>query len=142
MVGRKPNLDKHPERHVCGDGTVPDCPDWLNADAKTEWERVVPGLAAKFLITTVDMANLAVYCKAYASWKKAEMTLDEEGQTFVDNSGNIKIHPLAKLAVQYLGELRRIAGEFGFSPAARSRIDVPKQPGKDDKDLADFMDQD
>jgi hypothetical protein len=54
-----------PERPVT---TMPGPPDHLNADARTEWDRVAHGLHALRLLETVDRAALAAYCTAYARW--------------------------------------------------------------------------
>lgn len=44
------------------DPTMPECPDWLMADAKEEWHRVAPELHRIGLLTIVDQTALAGYC--------------------------------------------------------------------------------
>lgn len=133
--GRKHN----PDNFEAPDGEVPECPEWVRGDARAEWDRIVPQLVAKFMVSPVDVATLAAYCMAYASWKHAEQQLSEEGQTFVDARGDIKIHPLCKVALAYLTEIRKIAGEFGFSPSSRRKIGAPPTASQDDGDLLNFL---
>jgi P27 family predicted phage terminase small subunit len=40
-----------------------------------------------------------------------------------------KASPTVKIAMGLVVELRRMASEFGFSPASRSRIDVQRPAG-------------
>ncbi len=133
--GRKCN----PDNFDPPDGVMPDCPEWIKGDALAEWDRIVPQLVERFMVSPVDVATLAAYCKAYASWKKAEQQLEEEGQTFIDNRGNIKVHPLCGVALKYLTEIRQIASEFGFSPSARRKIGAPPPDQQDDTELRAFM---
>lgn len=102
--------------------TAPDCPAWLDPDARTEWERIVPQLDSKRLTSPVDMALVACYCKAYSRWRKCESILDTEGMTFQSANGNPRAHPVASIAKNLLTELRLLAAEFGLSPAARGRM--------------------
>ena len=53
---------------------MPEPPDHLNPDSRTEWERVAHDLRAPWLPETVDRAALAVYCAAYARWVQAEQS--------------------------------------------------------------------
>lgn len=143
MKGRKPNPENlrltgtvsATERMAIGGCTPPIAPDWLCEEARVEWDRIVPELAKSYLVTPVDMATLAAYCQSYASWKQAELKVRSEGQTVYDHRGCIKLHPLARYAMQLLAELRRLAAEFGFSPAARTRIDAPSGQSDEDRDF-------
>jgi len=73
--GKRP-IRTGPERSAT---TMPEPPDLLNADARTEWERVAHGLHALRLLENVDRAALAAYCTAYARWVQAERAIAEMG---------------------------------------------------------------
>ena len=75
--GKRP-IRTGPERPVT---TMPEPPDHLNADARTEWDRVAHGLHALRLLDTVDRAALAAYCTAYARWVQAERVITESRLT-------------------------------------------------------------
>lgn len=51
---------------------VPECPDWLEDEAKAEWERVGTILENMGMLTSVDTTAFAGYCQAYARWREAE----------------------------------------------------------------------
>lgn len=118
----------------------PPIPDWLNSDAVAEWNRIVPPLCTLGLLTSVDMATLAAYCQAYAMWKKAEQQVEKEGLTVRGNHGEIKAHPLIRVCTNLLTEIRRIAAEFGFTPAARASMGQSTEPPNAEKDeFASFI---
>ena len=58
---------------------VPDCPDWLEDEAKAEWERMSTVLENMGMLTDMDMVAFAGYCQAYARWKEAEEFLSQHG---------------------------------------------------------------
>jgi len=138
--GRKPSpesLKRLSEKWSVADGPPPDPPEWLDAEAKAEWQRIVPHLAR--LIGELDLSLLEAYCRTYAMWRLADRQVRDEGQTFVDTHGNPHVHPAVKTSMGLLAEMRRMAAEFGFSPAARSRIDVPRNPEGDEAEFDAFQ---
>jgi P27 family predicted phage terminase small subunit len=140
VKGRRPSLETLKRRLAGGySGPPPECPDWLDPDAKAEWERIAPALVAAKLLTPVDCMTLATYCQMYSQWKKAEQAVRLEGLTFIDAKGSIKLHPCARHAAQLMAELRRVAGEFGFSPASRSRVDTPVQQDREQSEFESFV---
>src|SRR6186713_2758454 len=84
MKGRKPvptalrilrgnpsgrRLPDEPTSPVLDEHTAP--PDWIDAAARHEWRRLVPGLARAGVITELDVDALAAYCSTVADWKQA-----------------------------------------------------------------------
>jgi P27 family predicted phage terminase small subunit len=120
-------------------GPPPICPPWLDDEARQEWARILPEVMRLLTLTPVDAMTLAAYCQAYSNWKKCELQLRAEGQTFIDNRGNIKLHPLARQAVSLLTEIRRIAGEFGLSPRARMAVGGAAPTGQEEDGFNTFL---
>jgi P27 family predicted phage terminase small subunit len=119
---------------------APSCPEWLNADAKVEWNRVVKELFALDMLRAVDTAALAAYCQSYSRWMSAEMIVDKEGQTVrepvVNKAGQIvahkmKRHPATIIAKDEKASMHRAASLFGFDPSSRSRINVGEREKED-----------
>jgi P27 family predicted phage terminase small subunit len=143
MRGRKPTparlrLLAEDRERVIGSTTPPECPNWLSDEAREEWQRVVSELANGYVLTQLDQTTLAAYCETYAQWRKAVKEVRQEGFTVATKEG-IKAHPTAKICSSLVCELRRMAAEFGFSPAARSRIDIPKPEGQEESELESFL---
>jgi len=113
-------------------GQRPIAPDWLAPEARKEWDRVVPELVATGALGVIDTVILASYCETYALWREAAREVAVSGLTVVHPNGRTGANPAAKMMLVLLQEMRRIASEFGFTPAARSRIDLPDAPADGD----------
>ncbi|HEX5106418.1 MAG TPA: phage terminase small subunit P27 family [Pirellulaceae bacterium] len=84
MKGRKPKptllklLDGNPgkrplnEREPVALQGLPAPPQWLDAEAKAEWERIIPDLAEMGVLSRADRPALAAYCTAWSRWVEAE----------------------------------------------------------------------
>lgn len=113
---------------------APDCPDWMDEVAKTEWARVVPLLTTMGLLGKIDRSALAAYCQSYARWVEAEKVLSEEGTVTKMESGYSQQRPEVAIAHKYLDKVKSFCSEFGMTPSARARMSVP---GKKDEDAFD-----
>lgn len=137
MRGRKPkptrlklltgNPGKHPlnpnEPHP--DCATPECPPELGPVAREEWNRLVGELAALRMLTNLDRAALAAYCGAYALWAEATAAIQDYGAMVKSPSGYPMQSPYIAIANRQAEIMMRIASEFGFTPASRSRISTP-----------------
>lgn len=129
MRGRKPkptrlkllngNPGKRPvnRSEPAPSGSVGACPTWLSAEAKREWQRILPELERLGLATLVDRAALAAYCQAWAEFEMATKQLTREGRVRLG-----KPHPAVARQKAALQAIRSFGSEFGLTPASRSRI--------------------
>jgi P27 family predicted phage terminase small subunit len=116
---------------------APEAPAFLTGYACDEWYRIAEQLCRLTLLTTVDINPLAAYCVAYARWRTAEEALAEmakrdpmlNGLLVKTRNGAPMQNPLVATAAQAARDMIRFAGEFGLTPAARSRIDVGPDGG-------------
>lgn len=128
---------------------APKCPTWLHKDAKKEWKRIAPQLERLGLLTRIDMAALAGYCESWAQYKIATEYLHQIGTTYIiwerDENGNLMYDengrkimrhtqqwPQVSIANKALANVRALCSEFGLTPSARGRIQVPGLEDKDD----------
>lgn len=105
----------------------PDCPPELGPSAQREWNRLVGELSKLNLITNLDRAALASYCGAYALWAEATEAIQKFGTMVKSPSGFPMQSPYIAIANRQAEIMMRIASEFGFTPASRSRISAPPQ---------------
>jgi P27 family predicted phage terminase small subunit len=82
-----------------------------------------PGLAS-----AVDVAVMTRYCLAWSRMVEAEEEVTATGVTVVNDKGVPIMNPAFRVASQAGQEIRMIAAEFGFTPAARQRIQPPQAP--------------
>ena len=104
------------------EGKLPECPAWLEEEAKAEWERLAVPMHNLGLLTELDMAAFAVYCQAYARWKEAEEFITQHGSIFKTPSGYVQQVPQVSIAQQNLKIMQSFCSEFGLTPACRARI--------------------
>ena len=129
-----------PEPQPCTTDAIPEPPDHLDDDAKAEWRHVSPELYRMGLLTTVDLQTLAAYCTAYGTWIGAKRALAEmakgdpltKAMMIKTTNGNAIMNPMLAIANKAARDLVKFGGEFGFTPAARTRIalEPDRPPGK------------
>lgn len=145
VVGETPKFKRLP----------PEAPEWLPAEAREEWERVVPELARLELLKPVDRAALTAYvltwqrlvdaqklAKTHRMFEVAE-GVDENGDVkkrrhqghglLGTNSQGVTRAPWVAIAEAASKELRAWAAEFGFTPSAENKLAV-KESGDDESD--------
>jgi P27 family predicted phage terminase small subunit len=121
--GKRP-LNEHEPKPA---PAAPSCPDELSPAAKEEWQRLVGELTALKMLTNFDRAALAAYCEAYALWIEAITAVRKYGTMVKSPSGYPMQSPYVAIANRQAEIMMRIASEFGFTPASRSRISVPPE---------------
>lgn len=118
---------------------MPDCPAWLNAYAREEWDRLAEDLYGMGVLTSVDQTMLAAYCMAYARWRLAEEDLQvmadadpiTHGALLKTKEGNAIQNPLVGIANVARRDMARLAAEFGLSPSSRTLISSGREDGSD-----------
>ncbi|MGA8028357.1 MAG: phage terminase small subunit P27 family [Bryobacteraceae bacterium] len=141
MKGRKPvpasikklegNPGKRPIRPELSvpDG-IPECPDHLTSEAKSEWCRIAGQLHEIGILTTLDRTALAVYCQTWARWTEAELRIQEQGLLVKSPNGYEIQNPYLPIANKALEQLKAFLAELGMTPTARTRLSVQPAPKK------------
>ena len=91
----------------------------------TAWSRE---LAPLRILTHLDRAALAAYCGSYALWAEATEAIQKYGAMVKSPTGYPIQSPYVSIANRQTEIMMRIASEFGFTPASRSRISAPAKP--------------
>lgn len=101
----------------------PDCPDWLDGEARAEWERQLDALAELGAIAKVDRAALAAWCEAWAEFVECCNQI-RAGKRVVEGAkpGSLVISPWVRMKNHAVDRLIKLGAQFGFTVAARSRI--------------------
>jgi P27 family predicted phage terminase small subunit len=121
--GKRPLNNNEPRPDV----EIPECPPELGTVARREWDRLAGDLVALRMLTNLDRAALAAYCGAYALWAEATEAIQKYGTMVKSPSGYPMQSPYVSIANRQAEIMMRIASEFGFTPASRSRISTPSQ---------------
>lgn len=135
-----PSKRPYPKNEPQPDPSMPECPEWLLDEAKEEWFRIAPELYNLGLLTRLDRAALAAYCQSYAKWKRAEEFIRKYGTTYrmvkTDEDGKQYVysqqHAEVGIANQCLKQIRAFCSEFGLTPSARARLELPTEQTQND----------
>ena len=73
-------------------------------------------------MSSFDRGPLAVYCNAYAQYFEAMEEVQKYGAMIKSPNGYPVQSPYLAVANKHADTMIRIACEFGFTPASRSRI--------------------
>jgi P27 family predicted phage terminase small subunit len=87
--------------------------------------RIAAELSKLNLITNLDRGALAAYCGAYALWAEAMEQIQRFGSMVKSPTGYPIQSPYLSIANRQAELMLRVASEFGFTPASRSRISAP-----------------
>nr|WP_037279367.1 phage terminase small subunit P27 family [Rubellimicrobium mesophilum] len=130
MRGTKPNLrtDSAPI------GDLP-APDWLSVDAKAEWDRVMPILAERRILTEADLGSLEMFCVAIGTVREMERELQDKGHV-ITVKGVPKRNPATGIQSDAMTRARLLAAELGLTPVSRSRPAI-----REDDDDDSLLDQ-
>lgn len=104
---------------------IPECPPQLGPVAREEWDRLTTQLASLRMINALDRTALATYCCAYGLWAEAIEAIQKYGTMVKSPTGYPIQSPYVSIANRQAEIMMRIASEFGFTPASRSRISTP-----------------
>lgn len=116
-------------------------PDWLSADAKAEWERIVPILAQRKILTTADLGSVENYCMAIGLAREMEREIQKLGAVqkvyALDKEGisrliGIRKNPAVSVQSDAMTRARLLAAELGCTPVSRSRPTVENDDEQDD----------
>jgi len=104
---------------------IPPCPQFLTKDARAEWKRIAKDLQTLGLVSELDRAELAVYCQAWADWKKARETIaamEDKGFVETTPSGYKQMSAWMQLANRAEERMRKAGSAFGLNPSARASL--------------------
>ena len=129
MKGRKPKLavvNGNPVTGLC-----PRAPDWLSAEARSEWDRAAPELYARNLLHPDTLATLEAYCVAAGQVRETEVIMAAEGRIMSTSEGP-KPHPAFKMQGAAMREARLLAAELSLTPHRRG-LKGKDESNKNDK---------
>jgi P27 family predicted phage terminase small subunit len=83
-------------------------------------------------ISFIDLTLFKEYCYVYSEleWLKE----NTKGRFYLDDKGMKRIDPLYMELNKLRKDFLRLSQEFGFSPSARTRIQLQQKP-EEDKDI-------
>lgn len=123
MKGRKPEIREDESSIEKFDSA----PEWLAEDARAEWDRVMPDLIERRILTDADLGNLENYCICIGRVRQMEAAIQIEA----DPEMMLK---LIRVQDKAMASARQLGAELGLTPVSRSR---PAVREKEEEDAGD-----
>ena len=107
-------------------------PDNLGELAKQKWQELVSDLDAMSLLQNADRDMMMLYCDAWQRWHELKKIVEREGAIYETQSGNMIMSPAFSVMNRCAETMYKLAGDFGLTPVARTRIATNQNNKKDD----------
>ena len=133
--GASRNAKKEPKPKV----TVPKPPAELAPDAVKVWKRLGKHLASQGLMTDLDEAAFAALCDAYAAFLRLTKQARELGGDIVKVHGQLVPNPARGRADREFEKFRKLLGEFGMTPAARTKVESAAEAADQSAGIEGFL---
>ena len=120
---------------------APDCPEWIDENAKEVWRQVAPWLEGLGLLSEIDQHMLAGYCISVSRLRECEEFLIKNGMTYesVSREGCIvrRKCPEVTIAQEERRLMDKYAAAFGIGAAYRYKVKATKKPPARESDPYD-----
>jgi P27 family predicted phage terminase small subunit len=114
---------------------IPPPPPYVNGAGRDEYYRTAAELHAKGIMTQVSFRPFVAYCTQVAIYFDAVERLNETGTVIMDDKGQPRVNPYAKIANDALSLMLRLAVEFGLTPASSSKVHAREDVRSEKSDL-------
>jgi P27 family predicted phage terminase small subunit len=101
---------------------MPVCPDDVTDEVKQVWDYTIGNLIVMGIATPADRDALRCYCEAVVTHRRACVELAVSTILIDGAMGTSITNPLIRIQRDAAQAVRQFAGEFGFTPSARSEI--------------------
>ena len=105
---------------VLGTGGRLTCPQWLGAEQRAVWRRVVAALRPYGILRPADATALGRYCTSWVLWRRLVEARDASP---VNDPSTIR---LERRALKVSESLLKLESSFGMNPASRARLGLAK----------------
>lgn len=106
---------------------VPDCPEWLTGEARSEWDRQVPDLSARQLMSKSYRVALAMFCEAWGTYVTSLADIAANGHTYITDKGNEVQRPVVGIMHKAFERAMKMGQQFGFSPSSKAGLQVDEK---------------
>lgn len=100
-------------------------PEWLAEEARTEWDRVMPVLTDRRILTDADLGGLESYCISIGRVRQMEILIQ-------GNPDPDLMLKLIRVQDKAMASARQLGAELGLTPVSRSRPAIRDEGDSDD----------
>lgn len=123
------------ERHINRLEPQPERPDTiepptdLSDEAREVWDRLVPDMVAKGVLTPWDVDSFVIFCEAVATYHKNKALMGDQ-YTARGAAGGVIKSPHWQIMRDAQSIITQIGSKFGLTPGDRAGIAISKQESK------------
>jgi len=114
-----------------GTAGVPDAPPGLDARERAEWDELGARLVAMGVLQKEQVEALEILVRTKVRYLRLAAKVKEMGEVLADAKGELYRNPHAIAMEKAEVEFRRMAMEFGITPAAATRVRADAEKGDD-----------
>ena len=104
---------------------IPKRPTHLTKPAKEMWTELVKVLGEAGVLTQADRNAMAVYCEAYAAWRKAKDEVAKDGEVLEDKkSGRKYRNPYCVVQSEAETRMMSVGALLGLDPSSRAKMRI------------------
>lgn len=111
---------------------APECPPWLDDDARKVWDYTLAELTVMKLATRADRDALAAYCTFVVQFERMTRLVNTTGGIIKGRKDGVVKNPAAQLQRDAAQMMAKFAAEFGLTPRARAEITVKPDVSEDE----------
>jgi len=100
----------------------PVCPEDVSDEVRQVWDYTLQNLIVMGIASPADRDSLRCYAEAVVTHRRACAILAREEVVGPGAMGGMVVNPAVRVQRDTAAVIRAFAGEFGFSPSARSEI--------------------
>lgn len=104
---------------------APARPRGLPRGAKKFWDAHAEKLEKLGILTEVDGPAFTMMARHWDLATRAAKQIEQDGLTTKDENGAVRKHPLLQVWRENSAAFLRYAAQFGLTPSARSRLNIP-----------------
>jgi P27 family predicted phage terminase small subunit len=101
---------------------IPPCPEFLQGEARKQYQRTAKKLSRIGLMTELDDMALTILCQSWGECLDAWGKLQETGMLVKSPNGYPMTNPYWAVLNQAIKKVCALLSEFGMTPGSRSRI--------------------
>jgi len=117
-----------------------DAPDWFQPEAREEWRKIVGAMAARGLLSDLNLSHLQGFAVNRGRWLKAEAEISKYGEVVKKPGSDLPaVNPWVEVGDRALRRWREFAADLKLVELKDGRI-MPRDAGLGDDDIAGFFD--
>ena len=112
-------------------------PNGMSPEEKRVWKYMLAHLPTG-MVKVADVISLRTYCEAVAEYDMAGAKL-KSGYLVKAKSGAARLSPWVRVRKEAWDRMHKLSAEFGFTPSARTKLDILDVADDDDEDGDGFF---